>query len=85
MKLTEPDKKNISPTRRAVLGGLASTVAFPAVLSSAFAQTEWGESFDNQPTNVQAVLTNRAVLNPQAATEAEWALQQYSAISPRGG
>ncbi len=85
MKLTEPDKKNISPTRRAVLGGLASTVALPAVLSSAFAQTEWGESFDNQPTNVQAVLTNRAVLNPQAATEAEWALQQYSAISARGG
>lgn len=85
MKFSEPDKKNISPTRRAVLGGLASTVAMPAVLSSAFAQTEWGESFDNQPTNVQAVLTNRAVLNPQAATEAEWALQQYSAISARGG
>lgn len=85
MKFSEPDKKNIFPTRRAVLGGLASTVAMPAVLSSAFAQTEWGESFDNQPTNVQAVLTNRAVLNPQAATEAEWALQQYSAISARGG
>lgn len=85
MKLTEPDTKNISPTRRAVLGGLVSTVAMPAVLTSAFAQTEWGESFDNQPANVQTVRTNRAVLNPQSAQEAEWALQQYSAIAARGG
>ncbi len=74
-----------TPTRRAVLGGLASTVAMPALLSPAFAQAEWGESFDNQQANVQAVATNRPVLNPQAATEAEWALQQYSSVMARGG
>jgi len=75
----------IAPTRRAVLGGLASTVAMPAILTPAFAQTEWGESFDNQQANVQAVRTNRPVLNPQASVEAEWALQQYSSIMSRGG
>lgn len=75
----------IAPTRRAVLGGLASTVAMPAILTPAFAQAEWGESFDNQQANVQAVRTNRPVLNPQASVEAEWALQQYSSIMSRGG
>ncbi|CAN0531885.1 unnamed protein product, partial [Scytosiphon promiscuus] len=65
----------IAPTRRAVLGGLASTVAMPAILTPAFAQNEWGESFDNQQANIQAVRTNRPVLNPQASVEAEWALQ----------
>ncbi|MGJ8532838.1 MAG: L,D-transpeptidase family protein [Alphaproteobacteria bacterium] len=75
----------IAPTRRAVLGGLASTVAMPAILTPAFAQNEWGESFDNQQANVQAVRTNRPVLNPQASVEAEWALQQYSSIMSRGG
>ncbi|WP_306262572.1 murein L,D-transpeptidase [Pararhizobium sp. IMCC21322] len=75
----------IAPTRRAVLGGLASTVAMPAILKPAFAQSEWGESFDNQQANVQGVRTNRPVLNPQAPVEAEWALQQYSSIMSRGG
>lgn len=83
----KPESKSslISPTRRAVLGGLASTVAMPAVLTTAFAQSEWGESFDDQQANVQKVRTNRPVLNPQASVEAEWALQQYSSIMARGG
>ena len=74
-----------NPNRRAFIGGLAASVGGASLSSSAFAQTEWGESFDAQTPNVQAVQTNRPVLNPQAATEVEWALQQYSGIMARGG
>lgn len=72
-----------SPSRRMVLGGLASALSMSTM--PAFAQTEWGESFDAQLPSAGAVRSTRPILNPQAATEAEWALQQYSALLARGG
>lgn len=74
-----------NPTRRAVVGGLASAFSMTSMLAPAFAQTEWGESFDAKLPSAGAVRSTRPVLNPQAATEAEWALQQYSALLARGG
>lgn len=73
------------PSRRAVLGGLASAFSMTSMLAPAFGQTEWGESFDAQLPNAGGVRSNRPMLNSQAATEVEWALQQYSAILARGG
>ncbi|MFK8034973.1 MAG: murein L,D-transpeptidase [Hyphomicrobiales bacterium] len=74
-----------NPSRRVVIGGLASAFSMTTMLSPAFSQAEWGESFDAQSPNSGTVNTNRPILNPQAATEAEWALQQYSGLLSRGG
>lgn len=74
-----------NPNRRVVLGGLASAFSMSTMLAPAFGQTEWGESFDSQSPSAVAVRSTRPILNAQAATEVEWALQQYSALLARGG
>ncbi|PCJ90098.1 MAG: murein L,D-transpeptidase [Hyphomicrobiales bacterium] len=69
------------------MSALVCTTALLALASIApvHAQTEWNESFDAQPVNSGVVRSTKPVLNPQAATEIEWALQQYSAIAAGGG
>lgn len=63
------------------LFGMATNIP----MSLARAQSEWDESFDAQLPDAGSVRSAIPVLNPNASSDLEIALQNYSAIVQRGG